>query len=62
MSTEQTTRTPGMHRFFGNFWHVSAVFNIDTNDRELIDQLTAAIRANQQTPAYQAAKQAIEAR
>lgn len=54
--------TPGMVRFFGNFYDYSAVFRIDTNDRALIDQLTAAIRANQQTPAYLAAKQAIEAR
>ncbi len=54
--------TPGMVRFFGNFHDYSAVFRIDTNDQALIDQLTAAIRANQQTPAYLAAKQAIEAR
>lgn len=53
--------TPGMVRFFGNFHNYSAVFRFDTNDQALIDQLTAAIRANQQTPAYLAAKQANEA-
>ena len=40
-------------RFFGNFAHLSHVFQIDTDEPELIQRLTAAIRANQATPAYQ---------
>lgn len=38
--------------FWGNFHGVSHVFNVRTSDPALIEQLTAAIRANQQTPAY----------
>lgn len=42
--------------FFGNFYDVSGVFSLDTTDAELIAKLTAAIRANQATAAYAAAK------
>lgn len=38
--------------FFGNFYEVSHVFNIWTDEPAVIDRLTAAIRANQATPAY----------
>jgi hypothetical protein len=45
-------------RFWGNFYDVSEVFCIDTNEPELIAKLTKAIRSNQRTPAYKAAKAA----
>lgn len=41
-----------VHRFWGNFLNVSHVFSIDTDEPELIERLTAAIRANQQRPDY----------
>ena len=43
-------------RFFGNFRYLSHVFSIDSDDPFVIATLTAAIRANQSTPAYQAAR------
>lgn len=42
----------GITNFFGNFLTVSHVFNIDTDDAELISTLTAAILANQERPDY----------
>lgn len=39
-------------RFFGNFANVSHVFNIDTDEPELVATLTAAIRANQKRSDY----------
>jgi hypothetical protein len=52
---------PDAVRFWGNFLELSAVFEVDTDEPELIDRLTSAIRANQATPAYVAAKRAQEA-
>ena len=46
-------------RFWGNFLSVSHVFSIDTDDAALIERLTAAIRANQQRPAYQTARASL---
>lgn len=46
----------GRVRFFGNFLGLSHVFNITTDDSEIIDQLTVAIRTNQASEEYQAAK------
>lgn len=37
---------------FGNFYTVSHVFNLDTDEPETIQRLTSLIRANQATPAY----------
>ena len=34
-------------RFFGNFEDLSHVFRIDTNDPEVIDKLTKAIKSNE---------------
>ena len=51
--------SPDALRFWGNFYELSAVFCIDTDEPELIERLTAAIRANQATPAYQAARSEI---
>ncbi len=42
----------GAHHFFGNFAKLSHVFNIDTDEPEVIERLTRAIRANQQTAEY----------
>ena len=42
--------------FWGNFYNLSHVFSIDTIDPDVINRLTAAIRANQQTAAYQQAR------
>lgn len=44
----------GIVRFFGNFLTVSHVFNIRTDDPELVATLIAAIKANKRMPAYQA--------
>ena len=49
---------PGAYRFFGNFYLLSHVFRIRTDERLIIDALTAAIRANQQREDYQAARHA----
>ena len=46
----------GAVRFFGNFYCLSAVFSIDTDEPELIERLTNAVRANQATDAYQQAR------
>jgi hypothetical protein len=43
---------PNGVRFFGNFAEISHVFSIDTDDPELIERLTAAIRKNQQRADY----------
>lgn len=42
----------GMTSFFGNFYTVSHVFNIDTDDEAIIKPLTEAIKANQLRPDY----------
>jgi hypothetical protein len=57
-----TTREPllpkGGVRFFGNFYAYSHGFSIDTDEAAIIDGLTTAIRANQQTADYRNAKAA----
>lgn len=45
-------------RFWGNFFDLSAVFSIDTDEPGTIRRLTDAIRANQATDAYQVAREA----
>lgn len=47
---------PDAVNFFGNFYRYSFVFNIDTDEVLLINQLTAAIRSNQLTTAYKNAR------
>lgn len=42
--------------FWGNFFDFSGVFRVVTNHPEVIAALTAAIRSNQQTEAYRAAR------
>lgn len=41
-----------MIRFFGNFFDLSHVFSIDTDEPDLIERLTAAIRTNQRRADY----------
>ena len=43
---------PNGVRFWGNFAELSHVFSVDTDDADLIERLTAAIRKNQQRPDY----------
>lgn len=49
---------PNVVSFFGNFLKVSHVFNIHTDDTEIIEKLTVAIRANQQRTDYIKARKA----
>lgn len=49
--------SPGMVRFWGNFHELSHVFQIDTDEPEMIERLTNAIRANQATSAYVSASE-----
>ena len=60
LSLEQRDQPPGTIRFWGNFYALSHVFSIDTDEQPIIDQLMAAIRANQQTQAYADAKREIQ--
>ncbi len=48
-------KQPGVTHLFGNFYGVSHVFRIDGTQAEL-QPIIDAIRANQATPAYQAAR------
>jgi len=43
-------------RFWGNFYELSHVFSIDTDEDALITRLTTAIRANQRREPYQKAR------
>ena len=47
---------PRMTDFFGNFWTYSHVFNVVTDDPDLINRLSTAIRTNQSTDAYKKAR------
>lgn len=53
--TEDSALEEGQTQFFGNFVTYSHVFDIRSDDPDVVARLTAAIRANQQTPAYLAA-------
>jgi hypothetical protein len=53
---EKNQKYKGCICISGNFLYYSHVFNIITDETEVIDQLRAAIRKNQQTEAYKAAK------
>ena len=46
----------GEWRFFGNFFKLSHVFNIDTDEPEVIQQLGEAIEANMMTEGYKKAR------
>ena len=44
---------PNVVVFFGNFYGLSHVFNIHTDESEVIDRLTKAIRKNKKRADYQ---------
>ncbi|EHK77705.1 hypothetical protein SM0020_12295 [Sinorhizobium meliloti CCNWSX0020] len=48
----ETQHGKGAASFFGNFYDYSHVFNIITDDAELIERLTAAIEANKAKSSY----------
>ncbi|TXH13688.1 MAG: hypothetical protein E6R03_10875 [Hyphomicrobiaceae bacterium] len=52
----------GWWSFWGNFYKVSHVFKIVTNDAEAIRELRQAILANQASPGYKQAREAIQKR
>lgn len=54
--TEKNSQYKGCASFFGNFYSLSHVFRIITDELEIIERITAAIRANQHTEAYRLAK------
>ncbi len=54
--TENNEYLKGCTSFFGNFYTLSHVFNIITNDKEIIDRLTDAIGKNQATEEYKQIK------
>lgn len=47
----------GVVLFWGNFYDLSHGFSVETDERELIERLTGAIRANQETAAYKEARE-----
>jgi hypothetical protein len=47
---------PHALHFWGNFEELSHVFDVLTDDQEVIDRLVAAIKANKRTPAYYKAR------
>ena len=52
----KTRPTENFVQFFGNFFDLSRCFRLETNDKNLITELTTLIRANQQTQAYKKAR------
>ena len=50
----------GSVRVWGNFFDVSAVFDVETDDPALGRRLLRAIRANQRTPAYRGAADRVK--
>lgn len=55
ISVNELSKQVGLEHtcFWGNFQNLSHVFNICSNDPEVIEKITKAIRANQALPAYQ---------
>lgn len=52
----------GECHIFGNFRNLSHVFNISSNDQEIIEKLSVAIQTNKVFPGYQNIKRAREER
>ena len=50
---------PGLTRFWGNFYDYSHCFSVESDEPLIVDGLIKAIRKNQQTEAYKAAKDEI---
>lgn len=48
--------TPHALHFWGNFEELSHVFDVITDDQDVIDRLITAIKANKRTPAYYKAR------
>lgn len=59
---EAAKKYAGCVNFWGNFYDFSGVFNIITNNAAVISRLTEAIRRNQATAEYAAAKAEIKAK
>lgn len=57
ISKDQET---GTTRFFGSFVDVQRVFDLRTDERGLVDRLTAAIQKNRSTDFYKQARVANE--
>lgn len=53
------TDAPYAVRFYGNFHDLSAVFQVDTDDAEVIEAVIHAIRANQRSVAYAEAREKV---
>ena len=49
-------------RFWGNFYNLSHVFQIDTDDPDLISRLSGAVRDNQKREDYLSQPSAVEVR
>lgn len=56
LAPEWARKYAGCTRFWGNFYSVSGVFDVITNDADVIRRLTTAIRRNQGSAAYASAK------
>lgn len=50
------SKSDGIVHFWGNFFDVSGVFQIDTDEAPIIERLTRAIRDNQARASYLEAK------
>ena len=61
LNQETARKYAGCTCFWGNFYSISGVFNVITNDAGIIRRLTAAIRRNQGSAAYASAKAEMRA-
>jgi len=57
LKKEATEKYQGCTKFFGNFSPISHVFNIITDDAEIIEALTEAINNNKSTEDYHGLRQ-----
>jgi hypothetical protein len=60
--TDKPLLPAGWWSFWGNFQTISHVFKIVTNDAQAIQDLRQAILANQASPGYKQAREAIQKR
>lgn len=56
LNPETAQKYAGCTRFWGNFYSISGVFDVITNDADVIRRLTTAIRRNQGSAAYASTK------
>lgn len=59
---ESAEKYKGLTAISGNFLKLSHAFSLLTDDKELIEELTEAIRKNQETEEYKQAKIRLEER